>query len=38
MPSKKRKNTIVVTVRPETDFAQGDVMKTKVNGYEYKGN
>ena len=37
MPPKKRKETVVVTVRPTTDFAKGNVMKTKVNGYKYEG-
>lgn len=33
----KRKETISVTVRPTQDFAKGDVMRTKVNGYVYSG-
>lgn len=33
----KRKDTISVTIRPTIDFAKEDVMRTKVNGYAYKG-
>ena len=33
----KRKDTISVTVRPTHDFATGDVMRTKINGYAYTG-
>jgi len=39
MPRKEliRDNTYRITIRPTTDFAKGDVMFTRVDGYDYRG-
>ncbi len=39
MPIEKliREDTYRITIRPTTDFAKGDVMYTRVDGYEYEG-
>jgi len=40
MPRKEliRDSTYRITIRPTTDFAKGDVMFTRVDGYDYKGS